>query len=115
MQVGRPRSSSPRPRPCADVAAVDELRAWLRSRQWAEEADALTDHYLHTVMSATKDGKQRTFEYAALKIDKSLRWRRDCAASAISHADVAGALAPNHMWWEVSGRERHRGLSAGRE
>ena len=115
MQVGRPRSSSPRPRPCADVAAVDELRVWLRKRRWAEEADALTGHYLHTVMTATKDGKQRTFEYAALKIEKSLQWRRDCAASAISHADVAGALAPNHMWWEVSGSEGQQGFSAGWE
>ena len=99
----RPRSSSPRPAQSHESEAIEQLRIWLRARGFGEE-DEISDGYLETVLNATKNGKKRSFEYAALKIEKSLKWRRECAPDAITWTQVSRAMAPNHMWWEGQDR-----------
>jgi hypothetical protein len=99
----RPRSNSPRPAQSHESAAIEQLRIWLRARGFGEEAE-LSDGYLETVLNATKNGKKRSFEYAALKMEKSLRWRRECVPATISWSQVSRAMAPNHMWWEGEDR-----------
>eukprot|EP00960_Hanusia_phi_P070992 767443-Hanusia_phi.AAC.2 len=82
---------------------VDELVARLRNHLsnegFKENEKILSSAYLRSVLSGTKDGKQRTFEYVAQKILKSLRWRVENGAAAITFDDVSRSLAPNHMFW----------------
>jgi hypothetical protein len=60
-----------------DHAEIQQMRSWLNERRWTEAESIFSDHYIHTVLNASKDGKKRSFEYAALKLQKSLEWRRN--------------------------------------
>ncbi len=60
-----------------DHAEIQQMRSWLNERRWTEADSIFSDHYIHTVLNASKDGKKRSFEYAALKLQKSLEWRRN--------------------------------------
>eukprot|EP00961_Rhodomonas_salina_P229484 3101421-Rhodomonas_salina.4 len=46
-------------------------------------------HDRGVAMSALKNGKQRTFEYASKKLADSLNWRRQYGAASITRSDVA--------------------------
>ena len=76
-------------RPLEETAAIEQMRSWLRERNWLEEENFFTDEYIHTAMHANKNGKQRTFEYTALKLQQSLKWRRDFCAAGIKREDVS--------------------------
>ena len=99
-QIASCASTPSQPSSQEDYLLVQRLRTFLREKHWEEADDLFTDEYLHTVLHATKNGKQRTFEYAAAKLQQSLEWRRQYGASSIKREDVSNALAPNHMWWE---------------
>lgn len=79
---------------------IVKMRKLLREKGFTEADEFFTDEYLHSAMQATKNGKRRTFEYSAEKLELSLQWRRDCGAAHITRLHVHAALAPNHMWWE---------------
>jgi len=76
-------------RPLEETAAIEQMRSWLRERKWLEEENFFTDEYIHAAMHANKNGKQRTFEYTALKLQQSLKWRRDFCAAGITLEDVS--------------------------
>ncbi|EKX45500.1 hypothetical protein GUITHDRAFT_139055 [Guillardia theta CCMP2712] len=78
---------------------VVRLRNFLSKEGFKDNEKVLSTAYLRSVLSGTKDGKQRTFEYVAQKILKSLRWRVENGAASISFEDVSRSLAPNHMFW----------------
>lgn len=88
-----------RPRESED-SGVRKMREWLESEGFSEARDFFSDQYLLNAMSALKNGKQRTFEYASKKLADSLNWRRQYGAASITRSDVARALGPNHMWWD---------------
>ena len=83
-----------------DSARIQQVRSWLQDRQWHEQGTFFTDDYLHVAIHASKNGKQRTFEYVCLKLQQSLKWRREYGSASISRAEVCRALAPGHMYWE---------------
>jgi hypothetical protein len=83
-----------------DRETIGLMRKLLREKGFSEADEFFTDEYLHSAMQATKNGKRRTFEYSAEKLQLSLQWRRDCGAAHITRLHVHAALAPNHMWWE---------------
>jgi hypothetical protein len=95
-----PRRSSKVSAECRDHATILRMRKLLRDRGWLEADELFTDEYLRSSLQATKNGKRRTFEYCAEKLQQSLTWRRECGAARITRLDVSSALAPGHMWWE---------------
>mmetsp|Transcript_36384 Transcript_36384/g.71063 ORF Transcript_36384/g.71063 Transcript_36384/m.71063 type:complete len:342 (+) Transcript_36384:348-1373(+) len=79
---------------------ADRMRQVLKLRGFNEVDDVLDDDYIQNVTTRIKNGKQRTFEYSAEKLQASLRWRREYGAAKVVYQDVEQSLAPQHMVWQ---------------
>ena len=65
------------PRGTVEQAAMDRMKSFLREQgvDLSLEPHVLTDEYIQVAMAVFKDGKRRSFEYAASKLLASMRWR----------------------------------------